>query len=170
MKPIATALAFLVAVPVFAQSPPEAQPTIDVRFVEPSSKTPLKPAEKIEALFTRNMKQPYVLQRLTDRSYFFQRFFYSTTFYVGDRGVLLFDALKGRGEQILSAIREVTPLPVTTIVYSHFHVDHVGDGQFWVDQAKKAGNPLRIVASKATADKMAFMNSRLPKPTLVCRS
>jgi hypothetical protein len=34
--------------------------------------------EKTDNLFTRNMKQPYVLQRLTQRSYYFQRFFYST--------------------------------------------------------------------------------------------
>ena len=33
--------------------------------------------------------------------------------------------------------------------------------------AQKAGKELRIVASKATPDKMTFMNSRLPKPTLV---
>jgi glyoxylase-like metal-dependent hydrolase (beta-lactamase superfamily II) len=167
MKRIIAALALVAASPAFAQTPPEAPSTVGARYVEPSAKTPLKAGEKIESLFTRNMKQPYVLQRLTDRSYFFQRFFYSTAFYVGDSGVLLFDALEGRGAQLLQAIREVTPLPVATIVYSHFHVDHVGDGKFWVDEAEKAGKQLRIVASKATADKMAFMNSRLPKPTLV---
>jgi glyoxylase-like metal-dependent hydrolase (beta-lactamase superfamily II) len=167
MRYVTTLLAFLVVAPVFAQSPQEASSTVGARYVEPSAKTPLKAGEKIESLFTRNMKQPYVLQRLTDRSYFFQRFFYSTAFYVGDSGVLLFDALEGRGAQLLQAIREVTQLPVTTIVYSHFHVDHVGDGKFWVDEAKKAGKELRIVASKATVDKMAFMNSRLPIATLV---
>jgi glyoxylase-like metal-dependent hydrolase (beta-lactamase superfamily II) len=150
-----------------AQSPQEAPSTVGARYVEPSATKPIKPGEKIDTLFTRNMNQPYVLQRLTDRSYYFQRFFYSTTFYVGNEGVLLFDALEGRGAQILQAIREVTPLPVTMIVYSHFHVDHIGDGKFWVDEAQKSGRNLRIVASKETADKMAFMNSQLPKPTQV---
>ncbi|WGK61871.1 MBL fold metallo-hydrolase [Halopseudomonas sp. SMJS2] len=152
--------------PAFAQSPPEAASTVGATYVEPSATKPIKPADKIDNLFARNMEQPYVLQRLTDRSYFFQRFFYSTTFYVGDEGVLLFDAPEGRGAQILQAIREVTPLPVTTVVYSHFHVDHIGDAQFWVDQAQESGG-LRIVSSKETADKMAFMNSQLPKPTRV---
>lgn len=151
----------------FAQSPPEAPSTISTLYVEPSTIKPLNPGEKIDTLFTRNMEQPYILQRLTDRSYYFQRFFYSTTFYVGDEGVLLFDALEGRGTQILQAIREVTPLPVTTIVYSHFHVDHIGDGEFWVNEAQKSGRSLRIVASKETADKMTLMNSRLPKPTQI---
>ncbi|MER2511247.1 MAG: MBL fold metallo-hydrolase [Nitrosomonas ureae] len=151
----------------FAQSPEEAPSTVDATYVEPSAKTPIKPEEKIDNLFTRNMKQPYILQRLTDRTYYFQRFFYSTTFYVGDKGVLLFDALEGRGAQILQAIREVTPLPVTTLVYSHYHVDHIGDTKFWVEEAQKAGGKLRIVASKETADKLVFMNSRLPRPTQV---
>jgi glyoxylase-like metal-dependent hydrolase (beta-lactamase superfamily II) len=167
MKCLLFMSAVLAVSTAFAQSQPEAQHTVPVRFVEPSIKTPLEPSAKIENLFERNMKQPYVLQRLTERSYFLQRLFYSTTFYVGDTGVLLFDALEGRGSHILQAIREVTPLPVTTIVYSHFHVDHVGDAQFWVDEAQKTGRQLRIVATKATADKMAFMKSRLPRPTVV---
>ena len=136
---LALVTALTMPVAALAQTPAEAAHTVQTGFVEPSSKLPLKPGDKIENLFNRNMKQPYVLQRLTDRTYFFQRFFYSTTFYVGDKGVLLFDALEGRGAQILQAIREVTPLPVTTIVYSHFHVDHVGDGQFWVNEAKRPG-------------------------------
>jgi glyoxylase-like metal-dependent hydrolase (beta-lactamase superfamily II) len=169
MKHLLPIVAVFAMAPAFAQSPTvqEAPSTVGAKYVEPSAKTAIRPSEKIENLFTRNMKQPYVLQKLTDRSYYFQRFFYSTTFYVGDKGVLLFDALEGRGQHILQAIREVTLLPVTTIVYSHFHVDHVGDARFWVDEAQKAGVKLRIVASKATADKMAFMQSRLPKPTVV---
>src|SRR5690554_3623710 len=81
--------------PAFAQSPPEAASTVGATYVEPSATKPIKPEDKIDNLFARNMEQPYVLQRLTDRSYFFQRFFYSTTFYVGDEGVLLFDAPEG---------------------------------------------------------------------------
>ncbi len=153
-----------------SQSPLEAPSTVGARYVEPSTTEPIKPGEKIDNLFTRNRKQPYVLQRLTDRSYYFQRSFYSTTFYVGDEGLLLFDALEGRGAQLLQAIREVTPLPVTTIVYSHFHVDHIGDGKFWVAESQKSGRNLTIVASKGTVDKMAFMNSQLPKATLVLSS
>lgn len=167
MKKLLPLVAVLAMSPVFAQTVPQARSTVGATYVEPSATTAIPAGEKIDNLTVRNMQQPYVLQKLTDRSYYFQRFFYSTTFYVGDKGVLLFDALEGRGEQLLKAIREVTPLPVTTIVYSHFHVDHVGDGKFWVDEAQKAGLKLRIVASRNTADKMAFIHSRLPKPTLV---
>ncbi len=169
MKRLLAIMTVFAMTPALAQLPAvqEAPSTTGAKYVAPSTMVAIKPVEKIDNLFTRNLKQPYVLQRLTDRSYYFQRLFYSTTFYVGDTGVLLFDALEGRGEQLHKAIREVTPLPVTTMVYSHFHVDHVGDAQFWVDEAQKAGVTLRIVATTATADKMAFMQSRLPKATLV---
>ncbi|WP_250879482.1 MBL fold metallo-hydrolase, partial [Escherichia coli] len=115
----------------------------------------------------RNMSQPYILQKIGERTYYVQRYFYSTTFYVGDKGVLLFDAPEGRGKYLLQAIRDVTPLPVTALVYSHYHVDHIGDSPFWNDEAKKEGVNLRIIASKATAEKMQFMNSRLPVATQV---
>ncbi|GCY79061.1 lactamase [Escherichia coli] len=113
------------------------------------------------------MSQPYILQKIGERTYYVQRYFYSTTFYVGDKGVLLFDAPEGRGKYLLQAIRDVTPLPVTALVYSHYHVDHIGDSPFWNDEAKKEGVNLRIIASKATAEKMQFMNSRLPVATQV---
>ncbi|HAP1961043.1 TPA: MBL fold metallo-hydrolase, partial [Escherichia coli] len=109
----------------------------------------------------------YILQKIGERTYYVQRYFYSTTFYVGDKGVLLFDAPEGRGKYLLQAIRDVTPLPVTALVYSHYHVDHIGDSPFWNDEAKKEGVNLRIIASKATAEKMQFMNSRLPVATQV---
>lgn len=158
----------LVPIPAHSQSVREAPSTTGARYVEPSAQTTIMPGDKLGDLFTRNMSQPYVLQRLTQRSYYIQRAFYSTTFYVGDTGVLLFDAPQGRGGHLLKAIREVTPLPVTTLVYSHFHADHVGDAAFWINEARKAGViTLQIVATQATAEKMAFMNSRLPKPTLV---
>ena len=113
------------------------------------------------------MSQPYILQKIGERTYYVQRYFYSTTFYVGDKGVLLFGAPEGRGKYLLQAIRDVTPLPVTALVYSHYHVDHIGDSPFWNDEAKKEGVNLRIIASKATAEKMQFMNSRLPVATQV---
>lgn len=141
--------------------------TVNARYVEPSAEKIISPSDKLNNLFERNMSQPYILQKIGERTYYVQRYFYSTTFYVGDKGVLLFDAPEGRGKYLLQAIRDVTPLPVTALVYSHYHVDHIGDSPFWNDEAKKEGVNLRIIASKATAEKMQFMNSRLPVATQV---
>lgn len=141
--------------------------TVNASYVEPSAEKIISPSDKLNNLFERNMSQPYILQKIGERTYYVQRYFYSTTFYVGDKGVLLFDAPEGRGKYLLQAIRDVTPLPVTALVYSHYHVDHIGDSPFWNDKAKKEGVNLRIIASKATAEKMQFMNSRLPVATQV---
>ncbi|HHH5936220.1 TPA: MBL fold metallo-hydrolase [Escherichia coli] len=141
--------------------------TVNASYVKPSAEKIISPSDKLNNLFERNMSQPYILQKIGERTYYVQRYFYSTTFYVGDKGVLLFDAPEGRGKYLLQAIRDVTPLPVTALVYSHYHVDHIGDSPFWNDEAKKEGVNLRIIASKATAEKMQFMNSRLPVATQV---
>ncbi len=141
--------------------------TVNASYVEPSAEKIISPSDKLNNLFERNMSQPYILQKIGERTYYVQRYFYSTTFYVGDKGVLLFDAPEGRGKYLLQAIRDVTPLPVTALVYSHYHVDHIGDSPFWNDEAKKEGVNLRVIASKATAEKMQFMNSRLPVATQV---
>lgn len=141
--------------------------TVNASYVEPSAEKIISPSDKLNNRFERNMSQPYILQKIGERTYYVQRYFYSTTFYVGDKGVLLFDAPEGRGKYLLQAIRDVTPLPVTALVYSHYHVDHIGDSPFWNDEAKKEGVNLRIIASKATAEKMQFMNSRLPVATQV---
>ncbi|HDD9431863.1 TPA: MBL fold metallo-hydrolase [Escherichia coli] len=141
--------------------------TVNASYVEPSAEKIISPSDKLNNLFERNMSQPYILQKIGERTYYVQRYFYSTTFYVGDKGVLLFDAPEGRGKYLLQAIRDVTPLPVTALVYSHYHVDHIGDSPFWNDEAKKEGVNLRIIASKATAENMQFMNSRLPVATQV---
>lgn len=141
--------------------------TVNASYVEPSAEKIISPSDKLNNLFERNMSQPYILQKIGERTYYVQRYFYSTTFYVGDKGVLLFDAPEGRGKYLLQAIRDVTPLPVTALVYSHYHVDHIGNSPFWNDEAKKEGVNLRIIASKATAEKMQFMNSRLPVATQV---
>ena len=55
---VAIVVTLILGFPALAQTPQEAQHTIETQFVEPSAKTPLKPGAKIEALFMRNVKQP----------------------------------------------------------------------------------------------------------------
>jgi glyoxylase-like metal-dependent hydrolase (beta-lactamase superfamily II) len=127
--------------------------------------TPLKVGDKVNHLFVRNSTQPYVLQRLTKRTYWVEHQNYAALFYVGDKGVLLFDAPEGGGDAVLKAVAEVTKLPVTALVLSHDHADHIADAHVIVDAAAKTKTKLRIIASRATADKMARLGSHYPKPT-----
>ena len=70
-----------------------------------------------------------------------------------------------RAEPILAAIRSVTDLPVTTIVYSHNHADHIGSTVELLALLENQTTAPRIIASQETADKMERMNSSLPRPT-----
>jgi glyoxylase-like metal-dependent hydrolase (beta-lactamase superfamily II) len=136
---------------------------VNATYAKPTVDSPLEPGQKIAELFGLNTSTDFVLQRLTERTYWFQRYFYSTTFYVGDEGVLLFDPLEGRSEQLLTAIRSVTDKPVTMLAYSHAHADHIADAGAVLDELED----VPVVATVATDEKLEYIDSALPSPTQV---
>ena len=85
---LVSALALSVAVtsPAVTQEVEEAPSTVNATYVAESATDALEPGEKIEDLFTKNVTQDYLLQKLTDRIWFFQSRFSGTMFYVGDGG------------------------------------------------------------------------------------
>jgi glyoxylase-like metal-dependent hydrolase (beta-lactamase superfamily II) len=161
----------VLAILVFATAPaladaPEAPSPTNATYVAPSATKELVPGTKIGHLFVLNNTKPYVLQQLTKRTYFFQAGHYAATFYVGDKGVLLFDPVEGQGAKLLQAIAEVTKLPVSVMVYSHDHADHIADTKVIADASAKAGvKSLRILASSQTASKMKVLGSKFLAPT-----
>src|SRR6185503_12305938 len=130
-----------------------------------SSETILEPGLKLGDLLHRNMTQPYVLQRLRKRVWWVQSFNYGTVFYVGDRGVLIFDTLEGVYDNIVQAVASVTDKPITAAVYPHYHADHIGDIGKYVAAAEARGAPLRIIGSEKTRQSMDLANSSFPRPT-----
>lgn len=137
----------------------EAPSPVNAKYVEASSIRILQDEEKIASLFNKNNHQEFIIQRISKSTYWVQKGFYSTIFYVGSKGVLLFDPLGWRGESIQKAIASVTKLPISAIVYSHNHADHIGDILKFVEVNSK----LRIIASRATQEQQAHLNSNLPK-------
>jgi len=107
--------------------------------------------------------EDFVLQRVTERVWWVTRQFYGSLFYVGKRGVLLFDPFLGGAGATLAAIASVTSLPVTAVVYSHFHADHGGGARRLFSLL--AGASPRVIASANTAVWMARFGSDLPHPT-----
>ena len=87
----ALALSVAVTTPAVTQEVEEAPSTVNATYVAESATDALEPGEKIENLFVKNVTQDYILQKLTDRVWFFQVQFSGTMFYVGDEGVLLID-------------------------------------------------------------------------------
>jgi glyoxylase-like metal-dependent hydrolase (beta-lactamase superfamily II) len=107
------------------------------------------------------------LQRLSERAWWVQAFNYGTVFYVGERGVLIFDTLEGVYDSITQAIASVTDKPIIAVVYPHYHADHIGDIGKYVEAADKQGIALRIIASSKTKQSMDLANSSFPRPTEV---
>lgn len=144
----------------------EAVSTVGAKYVDPSTTRILQKREKINDLFNRNLTSSYFVQRLSERAYFFNGGFYTTTFYVGETGVLLLDAPEGQSKNILAGIAEVTNLSVTAIVYSHNHADHIISAEPIIQASTSAGvEHVRIITSTKTANKMKFLKCKLPPPT-----
>jgi glyoxylase-like metal-dependent hydrolase (beta-lactamase superfamily II) len=68
----------------------------------------------------------YFVQELGDGLFFLTDGGYQCMFLTTGRGVILVDAPPDIGPNIIKAIREVTSEPVTHVVYSHSHADHIG--------------------------------------------
>ena len=68
----AFALSVAVTSPAVTQEVEEAPSTVNAAYVAESATDALEPGEKIENLYTKNVTQDYILQRLTDRVWFFQ--------------------------------------------------------------------------------------------------
>ena len=141
------------------------QSPTNATYVDPSAETILEPGLKLGDLLRRNMTQPYVLQRLTQRAFWVQSFNYGTVFFVGERGVLIFDTLEGVYDNLAKAVASVTDKPISAAVYPHYHADHIGDIAKYVDAAKQRGIDLEIIASAKTRQSMDLASSGFPRPT-----
>lgn len=120
---------------------------------------------------------PYYVQKLTARTYFIEIAFHSVTAFVGDHGVLLIDAPNVvpplppanqlDGQRLLQAVASFTSKPVTRLIYSHPHQDHVGSAAF----LKSALGPnFKIVGTKWLKRAIHRYALPLPDPDVVLTS
>jgi glyoxylase-like metal-dependent hydrolase (beta-lactamase superfamily II) len=85
---------------------------------------------------------------------------YQSMFLVYESGVVVIDAPPGYSEHIPAAIAEVTALPITHVIYSHHHADHIGG------TAGLGGHPI-IIAHEETKRLLARANDPdRPLPTV----
>jgi alkyl sulfatase BDS1-like metallo-beta-lactamase superfamily hydrolase len=86
----------------------------------------------------------------------------STTFVVGDTGVLVIDPPEDvhKGEEMLAAFREYDPTPIAAIVYSHSHMDHYGGVRAFASNEDVASGRIEIIAHAS------FMDTLLATKTL----
>jgi glyoxylase-like metal-dependent hydrolase (beta-lactamase superfamily II) len=102
----------------------------------------------------------YRLQELGGGLYMVTDNIYQSMFLVYDRGVVVVDAPPNYAKQLPRAIAEVTENPVTHVIYSHSHIDHIGG------VTALGGHPA-IIAHEETARLLErAADSNRPLPTI----
>jgi len=105
----------------------------------------------------------YRLQQLGRGLYLVTDNAYQSMFLVYDKGVVVVDAPPPYSKHLRAAIAEVTDLPVTHVVYSHSHIDHIGGVM------DLGGHPV-LIAQEETARLLArAKDPNRPAPTITFR-
>jgi glyoxylase-like metal-dependent hydrolase (beta-lactamase superfamily II) len=68
----------------------------------------------------------YLVQEIGSQLYSVSDGSYNVMFMVTDEGVVAIDAPPTLGDKYLKAIAEITDKPVSHVIYSHAHLDHIG--------------------------------------------
>ena len=124
---------------------PEAPPQVEV--VPPKAAKPSVPEMAVPDGYVELIpplpKKGYLLKELAKDVYFFTNGVYNTMFIVTSEGVILIDPIRGTGPMLKKAMGEVTTFPIKVMIYSHPHLDHIGDASLFAEDVK-------IIAHKET--------------------
>jgi glyoxylase-like metal-dependent hydrolase (beta-lactamase superfamily II) len=106
-------------------------------------------------------EEGYVMDEIADGVFWLSDGAYQNMFVVTDDGVIAVDAPPTLGNNILRAIARVTNKPVTRVVYSHEHSDHVGAMSIYPHDAQ-------YYAQRITAERLvALADPHRPPATTV---
>ena len=149
----------------FALSP-AASATASEFIYKPASPTVVAvDLQKVEGGHLERFQKPFQIQRLSENVYWVSVSYYNVTVVVGQESVLLIDAPIGRGKQILEAIKTITNKPLSAIVYSHAHSDHVGDVGVILEEL--GNNGVDLYATEEVRDELIAHKMSIPAPTKI---
>ena len=111
----------------------------------------------------------YFVEELGDGLYWITEGVYQVMFLTTGEGVIVVDAPPSIGANILKAIEETTDEPITHVIYSHSHADHIAAASMYPKDAI-------YIAHEETASRLAIERpfefglfvggSDVPKPTV----
>lgn len=102
----------------------------------------------------------YLVEEIQDGLFWVTEGAYQAMFLVTGEGVIVVDAPPSIGQNFLKAIEEVTDEPITHVVYSHSHTDHIGAAHIFPANAT-------IISHKWTAAQLEIRNDpNRPVPTV----
>ncbi|WP_157596189.1 MBL fold metallo-hydrolase [Plesiocystis pacifica] len=93
----------------------------------------------------------YYLEELGEGAWFVSGWSHNAMFVVTDESVVVLDAPPSLGEAYVDAIREVTDKPVSHLIYSHAHTDHIGRADLF-PEATVVAHALTAEALEARKD------------------
>jgi len=106
------------------------------------------------------MTKGYVVQPLGEHLYVVLDGAYQAMFLTTGSGVIVVDAPQTLGSHLLDAIKDTTAEPITHVIYSHHHADHIGAADIFPTGVAR-------IAQKATADMLTADNDpHRPVPTV----
>jgi len=100
-----------------------------------------KPLEDYKSLLKSTLEKSikvsdekgYAIEEVKPNIYVITDGIWQSVAIVTSEGVVLIDAPKSFGNNIEKAVSEVTNTPITTLVYTHGHSDHIGGSQYLVN-------------------------------------
>lgn len=105
------------------------------------------------------IKKGYHVEEIKDGVYWVSSGWYDTMFVRTGNGIIAIDAPPALGENLLAAMEDVCDEPVTHVVYSHWHSDHIGAASIY-------GKNVKIIAHQKTKDLLTrFPDPYRPIPT-----
>ena len=117
-------------------------------------------AHASESIMNDIKEKGYAVRELRDHLYWVTDGSYNTMFLVSTAGVIAIDPLPSLGKNYLRAIAETTDRPVTHVIYSHEHTDHIGAANLFPATAT-------YIAQQETAKILATRGDpRRPVPTV----
>lgn len=127
----------------------------------------IEPGLKVRNWIQYQASEEFYIQRLTDRAYLVGAAGYNSVVVIGDKGVLLVSTQSGVATtNMFKGLRTLTDLPVTDIVYTHYHMDHIAGTPEIVGETKQRfGRESRIWASSLTARQIDRFGRKVPMPT-----
>lgn len=107
------------------------EPSRQEAAVAPKAVEPAAPEMEVPDGYVESIpplpKKGYLLKELARDVYFFSNGVYNNMFIVTTEGIILTDPIRGAGPLLKQAMAEVTTFPIKIIIYTHPHLDHIGD-------------------------------------------
>jgi glyoxylase-like metal-dependent hydrolase (beta-lactamase superfamily II) len=112
-----------------------AEADMDAAMTEGTAAAPCAASPGADAVGPQvDPEKGYFAEEIADGVYWVTEGVYQVMFVVSDEGVIVVDAPPSMGAGVVSAIAEVTDQPITHVIYSHSHADHIaGAGNYPAD-------------------------------------